>query len=153
MAERHLTRRRTLQATGVAIASSLAGCGGGGGGDGDDGGDDESVEADVVITVGGEENHWDPAEAEASVGDVVAWQAESSGHFIIPESTPDETGWSGWTTSSLNSGDTRTFTFEVPGTYEYSCRYHSGEGVLTITGSSDSDGETGSGSETNSSES
>lgn len=138
MGKAHMTRRRMLQASGVATATALAGCGGGGGdsdggGDGDSGGDSEpDVDADTTITVSEGEPHYEPQQTEVAVGDTVAWVAESDQHTVRPDAQPDDAEWNG-KTRIFSTGEDYTYTFEVVGDYEYSCFYHSRSGSITVT--------------------
>lgn len=130
------TRRRILQATGVAIASGLAGCGGGGGtsddssGTGDSG---ETPDGELVITIG-DTPHWDPETATVSVGETVVWESGDGGiHYVLPVSQPEEANWQGQPATAINPGNPYTHSFEIPGDYEFSCNYHSSRGNGSIT--------------------
>lgn len=129
------TRRRTLQAAGVALATALAGCSGGD--DGDDGG---STDADETVTVGpGGNNVFDPETVEISVGETIAWEWDSANHTVTPDSIPDGAEWAG-EPEVFNSGHTYTHTFETTGTYEYYCEPHRAagmEGSVVVSGSGD----------------
>lgn len=137
MSQERLTRRRVLQASGVAIVSGLAGCGGGGGGDGDGDGDSDdggSVEADETVTVGGGDAHFAPETVEISAGQTVAWEGASPDHKIFVQEQPDGSDWGGRTNEFLDDGESYTHTFETAGTYTYTCSaYHSGGGTVEVT--------------------
>ncbi|GAB3684973.1 hypothetical protein GCM10028857_14690 [Salinarchaeum chitinilyticum] len=121
------SRRRILQASGVAIATALAGCGGGG--SADDGG----TNADITVTLGGDQGI-DPRTVEVAVGETVSWQAiEGGGDFFIRNVTGPEDGWSGPGASAISGDQTHTHTFEVAGTYEYEVRGISGTGTVEVT--------------------
>lgn len=131
MTQERSSRRRILQASGVAIATALAGCGGGGDGDGGD--EEDTVDADATVTLG-EEPHYDPQTVEISVGQTVLWEVSTSDHFLSVSSAPEDGEWSGTGASAVSGDQTHSHTFEVAGTYEYSCNYHpSSTGVVEVS--------------------
>ncbi len=61
-----------------------------------------------------------PAELTIEAGTTVRWRSTSA---MLHTVTPD--GHSAWTSATLGgTGDTFTFTFDQPGTYEYYCEPH-----------------------------
>lgn len=121
--DKPLSRRHFLLTSGAAATVLLAGCTG----DGDDGngnGDDD------MIQVGPSEDEFAfvPDELTVSVGTEVTWEWETSTHNIVVDSQPDDANWEGHETTE-NTGFTYSFTFEVPGTYDYYCQPHRNQGM------------------------
>ena len=72
---------------------------------------------------------FDPADATASVGDVVAWTNDDS----APHSAVF--GDAGCGTDTLATGDSGALVFNEPGTYEYVCGIHPAmKGTLEVSG-------------------
>jgi len=135
--QRPVSRRRALGALGTAAAVGLAGCAGGGASAEDD--------YDVGMTAVA----YDPAEITVSVGDTVVWANTSSrGHTVTAYGSgiPSDAAFfaSGGYDSTqaardafgselgglVESGDTWSHTFEVPGEYEYLCIPHEASGMV-----------------------
>jgi len=132
-----VSRRRVLAALGTAAAVGVAGCAGGGASAQDD--------YDVGMTAVA----FDPTEITVSVGDTVVWANTSSrGHTVTAYDSgiPDDAAFfaSGGYDSTeaardafgselgglIDSGDTWSHTFEVPGEYEYLCIPHEASGMI-----------------------
>ena len=133
-----VSRRRVLAALGTAAAVGVAGCAGGGGASAQD-------DYDVGMTAVA----FDPTEITVSVGDTVVWANTSSrGHTVTAYDSgiPDDAAFfaSGGYDSTeaardafgsglgglIDSGDTWSHTFEVPGEYEYLCIPHEASGMI-----------------------
>jgi plastocyanin len=64
-----------------------------------------------------------PAELEVEVGTTVEWVNEDPAPHTVTSGTPGSpTGV--FDSGALNQGDSFSFTFQQPGTYEYFCRLH-----------------------------
>ena len=132
-----VSRRRALAALGSAVAVGLAGCAGGGASAADD--------YDVGMTAVA----YDPVEITVAVGDTVVWANTSSrGHTVTAYDSgiPDDAeffasgGYDSTTAARdafgsdlgglIDSGDTWSHTFEVPGEYEYLCIPHEASGMV-----------------------
>ncbi|WP_338729929.1 plastocyanin/azurin family copper-binding protein [Haladaptatus sp. DJG-WS-42] len=97
------------------------------------------VQSAITITVGQDGNlRFSPTRASVKVGGEVTWTWDSSGHNVRPRSQPDGADWEGTPGgdgTTYSSGDEFTFTFAVPGTYEYYCAPHQSfgmEGILEV---------------------
>ncbi|MFP4590811.1 MAG: plastocyanin/azurin family copper-binding protein [Halobacteriales archaeon] len=119
-----LSRRQFLLTSGAATAVLLAGCTGDDDGNGNGGGDDNTI----LVGPSDDEFAFAPDELTVSVGTEVTWEWESDTHNIVVESQPDDADWEGQEEIE-NSGFTYSFTFEVPGTYEYYCQPHRDQGM------------------------
>jgi len=134
-ADERVTRRRFLRAGAGAAAAGVAASGTaaaqeeGEGGEGGGGGE-------TTVTVGpGGNNVFDPETAYVQPGGTVRWVWDSSGHNVVPESTPSGSDWEGHE-SLEDSGFEYEQTFETEGTYEYVCTPHASlgmEGVVEVT--------------------
>lgn len=117
--------------------TALAGCGGRGGPGG--GSEDGEVPEGSIEVIVGEDGppHFDPQTVQITVGQTVTWIAAegTEDHQVRARETPEESTWAGITTQFIANGDTYSHTFEVPGTYVYSCSpYHAGnEGTVEVT--------------------
>lgn len=124
-------RRELLQAGGVVLGVSLAGClGGAGDGDGSDG-SDGSGDADETVVVGpGGSLSFDPAELSVDAGATVTWEWDSGGHTVTPTEIPSDSDWEATGSETHDSGYTHTHTFETEGVYDYVCEPHQGSGMV-----------------------
>jgi len=133
MTQGRLTRRRILQASGVAIASGLAGCGGGGG-DSDSEGGDSTPTGELTISIG-ESPHFDPESATVGVGERVVWESgDGSQHTLVGQSAPEGSTWNGAPASPIRPSTPYSNVFDVPGEYTFSCNIHPAResGTLTV---------------------
>lgn len=119
--------RRTLLGVGASsLPVALAGCLGGGGG-----GTEERPENTVWVGPGGD-LVFEPDSITVSTGTEVTWEWQSNTHNVKVESQPDGADWQGTEGGSGNTFDegyVYSFTFEVPGTYEYYCAPHRAQGM------------------------
>jgi plastocyanin len=130
-----VSRRRFVVGLGAAGLTGLAGCSSASGAD----------DFDIGMTAVA----YTPPEFTVSVGDEVVWQNTSSrGHTVTAyeDSIPDDAEFfasGGYDSESeardqfgselgglIDSGDAYTYTFEVPGTYEYFCIPHEQAGMV-----------------------
>lgn len=135
-----------LKATGATLVGvSLGGClaNGQGGSNSDD------SPADVTVTVGaGGGLKFDPENVEITTGTTVAWEWKGDNHNIVVENQPADANWNGTpgpVTEIYNQGYRYTYTFDVPGTYDYYCNPHRAAGMVgcvTVT-KGKGDGESG----------
>lgn len=144
--ERRYDRRSMLKTSGVALAvGSFAGCiGGTGGGPGGSGGGTttESNGEENVVEVGpGGSLTFESAELEVEAGTTVTWVWKSNNHNVVPKGQPDSADWQGTEggdSKVYNDGYEYSYTFDVPGTYEYYCTPHKAAGMtgrVEVTGS------------------
>jgi plastocyanin len=134
-ATRRLSRRRVLVGLGTTAAAGLAGCAG--------------VGAEDDYDVGMTAVAFDPPTVTISVGETVVWKNTSSrGHTVtayddaIPEDAAffasggyDSTeaareGFRSEFGGAIDSGETWSHTFEVPGEYGYFCIPHEQAGMV-----------------------
>ena len=132
-----VSRRHALAALGTAAAVGIAGCAGGDASAADD--------YDVGMTAVA----FDPTELTVAVGDTVVWANTSSrGHTVTAYGSgiPDDAEFfasGGYDSTAaardafgselgglIESGDTWSHTFEVPGEYEYLCIPHEASGMV-----------------------
>ncbi|PSP67949.1 hypothetical protein BRC79_06095 [Halobacteriales archaeon QH_8_67_27] len=74
-----------------------------------------------------------PDSFEVSAGDTVVWVWHSSGHNVVPDSTPSGSEFSGTPGGSgdrYDEGYEFSRTFEVAGEYEYYCSPHRSAGMV-----------------------
>lgn len=96
-------------------------------------------EAEQVVAVADGALSFDPESFEISAGDTVVWVWQSSGHNVRPSSQPGDANWSGTPGGSselYDEGYTYSYTFDVPGEYEYYCNPHRSAGMtgsFTVT--------------------
>ncbi|WP_332897202.1 cupredoxin domain-containing protein [Haladaptatus sp. CMSO5] len=97
------------------------------------------VQSAITITVGqGGNLRFSPTRASVKVGGEVTWTWDSSGHNVRPRSQPDGANWEGTPGgdgTTYSKGEEFSFTFDVPGTYEYYCAPHQSfgmEGILEV---------------------
>lgn len=121
---RSLNRRQMLATTGAGLTALVAGCSGG---DDDDGGETHEV------TVGPDGDlSFDPDSLSIDAGDTVEFVWDSDGHDIEVTDAPDDSDWDG-VSDLQDEGYTHEHTFEVEGTYEYTCTPHDGmDGTITV---------------------
>ncbi|MBT7378055.1 MAG: hypothetical protein HN820_07860, partial [Candidatus Marinimicrobia bacterium] len=98
---------------------------------------DEAFEgsADYVVDVGGDSNSFSPANLEIEVGETVQWVNMGGFHNVdgSTDTYPDnpESFYSG---SASDDGWSYSFSFDIPGIYNYECTPHAGMGMVgTIT--------------------
>ncbi|ODR83401.1 halocyanin [Haladaptatus sp. W1] len=138
-------RRAMLKATGtVLVGASLGGCLA----DGNSGSESDDSPADVTVVVGpGGDLTFDPDDLEITTGTTVAWKWEGNNHNIVVEDQPDGADWNGTPgadTKIYNEGYRYTYTFDVPGTYDYYCNPHRAAGMVgSITVTKDGKGTNG----------
>lgn len=90
----------------------------------------EQVEADRTVTVAPDGKlRFDPESFSVEAGATVRWEWDGSGHNVSPSSQPDDADWPGDDDSLYSAGHTYTYTFDVPGEYEYFCVPHQGAGM------------------------
>ncbi|MCG1002512.1 MULTISPECIES: plastocyanin/azurin family copper-binding protein [Halobacterium] len=127
-AAERVTRRSFLRAGVGAAAAGAAATGTAAAQEGEGG--------PTVVTVGpGGSNVFDPETAYVEPGGTVRFVWDSSGHNVVPQSTPSGSSWSGHETIE-DSGFEYEHTFETVGTYEYVCTPHASlgmEGVIEVT--------------------
>jgi len=116
-------RRSAWWAAPVLALALLAGCGGSDSGDSDapsaKAGDTKVQSGDVAVEIKGFD--FDPADLTVKAGSKVTWTNEDSAtHTVTSKEGPAE-----FDSKSKKKGDSFSFTFEEPGTYEYICNIHS----------------------------
>ncbi|WP_411968315.1 plastocyanin/azurin family copper-binding protein [Haloferax sp. YSSS75] len=133
---RHQSRRRFLAATGTAVTAGLAGCA-------------TSLASDGEFDVGMTAVAFTPPTVTVEVGDTVVWKNTSSrGHTVtayeslIPDDAAffasggyedEQTARKAYSNSLgglIDSGETYSYTFDVPGEYEYLCIPHEQAGMV-----------------------
>ncbi len=117
---RSQTRRVVLAGGAAAVSAAIAGCSGGSGSGSDDnrvmaGTDDQPVS-------------FVPDEITVSVGTTVTWEWGTNNHNVHVQNQPDGADWPG-EQEVFNEGHEYSYTFEVPGTYEYVCQPHASQGM------------------------
>ncbi|WP_411963062.1 plastocyanin/azurin family copper-binding protein [Haloferax sp. YSMS24] len=135
-ADGHQSRRRFLAATGTAVTAGLAGCA-------------TSLASDGEFDVGMTAVAFTPPTVTVEVGDTVVWKNTSSrGHTVtayeslIPDDAAffasggyedEQTARKAYSNSLgglIDSGETYSYTFDVPGEYEYLCIPHEQAGMV-----------------------
>ncbi|KAB1196629.1 MULTISPECIES: plastocyanin/azurin family copper-binding protein [Haloferax] len=135
-ADGHQSRRRFLAAAGTAVTVGLAGCA-------------TSLASDGDFDVGMTAVAFTPPTVTIEVGDTVVWKNTSSrGHTVtayeslIPEGADffasggyddEQTARDAYSNSLgglINSNETYSYTFDVPGEYEYLCIPHEQAGMV-----------------------
>lgn len=117
-------RRWFLKAAGATVmTTTLAGCMG----DGDDGNGDNGAEVVDIVDI-----DFEPAELTIETGTTVRWEWQGDlDHNVNPTSQPDDADWEGHT--DLKADGDYEYTFEVAGTYEYTCDPHAGmDGTIIV---------------------
>jgi|AntRauTorcE11898_2_1112593.scaffolds.fasta_scaffold34652_1 plastocyanin len=127
MTTEHASRRRFLQASGVAAVTALAGCGGGGGGDS---GGDGGVDAAFTYSLADEPHE---ETVEISVGETILWDPEGGQHFIRLREKPEGSSWDPPASTAISGDQTHQHTFEVAGTYRWDCDYHIGPYTIEVS--------------------
>lgn len=88
---------------------------------------------DAEIEVGPDSKfRFDPETASIPEGGTVRWIWKSGGHNVKPDKIPSDSDWSGTeggNSKTFSAGHTYTFTFDVPGTYDYFCVPHKSVGM------------------------
>ncbi len=116
--EIHVSRRQMLGAVSGTLTVGLAGC---------VGDDDNNNDVDNLVYAGTDDAPFQfvPDTIEVSVGETVNWRWGTDTHNIVVESQPDGADWPGHP-EIQNTNHEYSYTFEVPGTYEYVCEPHRG---------------------------
>jgi plastocyanin len=134
-----LTRshRWALSAALIPAALAVAGCGGGGGYGGSgsssggaapaaNSGGGASAAAKVTIA----DFKYGPDPVQVKSGGSITWTNSDS----TPHTATDTADKSVLDTGTLNQGDSKTVTFEQPGTFQYTCLFHPFmHGTVTVT--------------------
>ncbi|WP_416839334.1 cupredoxin domain-containing protein [Haloferax sp. DFSO52] len=132
----HQSRRRFLAATGTAVTVGLAGCA-------------ATLASDGDFDVGMTATAFTPPTVTIEVGDTVVWKNTSSrGHTVtayeavLPEGAAffasggyddEQTARDAYSNSLgglINSNETYSYTFDVPGEYKYLCIPHEQAGMV-----------------------
>ena len=114
-------RRRFLLSSGLVLTTAVAGCM-------DD--DDVPADADATVTVGpGGDPTFEPEHLQIQTGETVHWTWDSPIHNVHVTAQPDDADWEGHP-EIVDDPNSVSHTFTVPGTYEYQCDPHVGEGML-----------------------
>jgi plastocyanin len=90
-------------------------------------------QAAQVVDVGDSALVFAPDSFEVSKGDTVVWVWHSSGHNVVPDSTPNGSDFSGTPGGEGDRYDEDyefSHTFEVAGEYEYYCDPHRSAGMV-----------------------
>ena len=122
--------RRSVVITGgsIVLTASLAGCTGNG--------DDDPVDENTVMAGTDDEPFsFVPDEIEVEVGTTVTWEWGTNTHNIEVREQPDDADWPG-EPDIYDEGHEYSYTFEVPGTYEYVCVPHEAQdmfGTIIVT--------------------
>jgi plastocyanin len=115
------TTRRILLASGAtALGTALAGCLGGSG-----------SENTVMAGTNEQSFAFVPEEITVSVGTTVTWEWGTDQHNIVVQSQPDGASWPG-EEEVKDEGYEYSYTFEVPGSYEYICEPHAPQMVGAV---------------------
>lgn len=138
-------RRHVPALLAILTALLLAACGGGGdAGSGSPTSTGTSASEPAAAADGGstevtiEGFAFMPEEVEVSAGTEVTWTNEDGFAHTTTSGTPDDTtdrfdGVMGELGEMNGAGETFSFTFEEPGTYEYFCRFHPQQMRATVT--------------------
>jgi plastocyanin len=136
----HFSRRSVLRATGLAVASAVAGCAT----DDTDGGAEGTptdTPGDIVAGPNGA-YAFDPETYTASVGETVSWYFASPTHnvgcrpgdspqVVLPDGAePFASYEDGNVGQTVPQGETYEHTFETAGEYTYVCIPHSRQGMV-----------------------
>lgn len=122
--EASVSRRTWLATSAGAILVGLAGCTG----DDDDNGNGNGDEHAVMAGTDDDAFAFVPDSIEITAGDTVTWEWGTDTHNIVVDAQPDGADWPGHATIE-SAGFDYSYTFEVPGTYEYHCEPHSNLGM------------------------
>jgi plastocyanin len=134
-----LTRRHrwALSAALIPAALAVAGCGGGGGYGGS--GSSSGGAAPAATSGGGAsaaakvtiaDFKYGPEPVQVKSGGSITWTNSDS----TPHTATDTADESVLDTGTLDQGDSKTVTFEQPGTYRYTCLFHPFmHGTVTVT--------------------
>ena len=96
-------------------------------------GDGAAGDPTVVTVAADGEYRFDPETVTVPVGATVRWEWAGSGHNVRPGSQPADADWSGTPGGdgeTYDQGYSYSFTFEVPGQYEYYCAPHRSIGMV-----------------------
>jgi plastocyanin len=135
----HFSRRSVLRATGLAVASAVAGCAT----DDTDGGSDGTstdTPGDIVAGPGGA-YAFDPESYTVSVGETVTWYFASPTHNVgcrpgdapqvtLPDGAEPFASYEDNVGQTVPQGETYEHTFETAGEYTYVCIPHSRQGMV-----------------------
>ena len=85
------------------------------------------------------DNSFTPRELTVAVGDTVTWTNAGQAIHDAVDVTSGEDAPAAFDSGNILAGESFTFTFTEPGTYEYRCTFHSGQswgvgmvGVITV---------------------
>jgi len=135
-------RRTMLRASGVALASGLAGCGGS---------SSETETADGTTVEMTDDLAFVPAELTVSVGDTVTWEntgsvahsvtayedqlPDGATYFASGDFESESAAREGWTNQKgrIEGGESYEHTLETAGEFQYFCVPHKGmEGTIVV---------------------
>lgn len=125
MNQSRTTRRVLLAGGAAAFGAAIAGCTGDSGSGPDSGSGDNNA---VMAGTGDQPVAFVPEELEVSVGTTVTWEWGTNNHNIHVQNQPEGADWPG-ESEVFNEGHEYSYTFEVPGTYEYICQPHASRGM------------------------
>lgn len=95
----------------------------------DPGPEDEEYDRRVTVALYGE-FMFSPSTLEIEAGETVLWDWEADNHDVTPVEIPEESDWSGTREGrTYDEGHTYSYTFELPGAYEYVCSVHEEYGM------------------------
>ena len=95
----------------------------------DPGPEGEEYDRRVAVALYGE-FMFSPNTVEIEAGETVLWDWEAGDHDVTPVDIPDDSDWSGTSPDrTYGEGHTYSYTFEVPGEYEYVCSHHEEYGM------------------------
>jgi plastocyanin len=132
ISRRSLLRRGGQAVAGLAVVTAASGC------TWLDATDDDRYMVEIT-----NQARFEPSGLTVPVGATVVWRnMDDRPHTVTtdPDVLPDPTrvslpdGAEPWDSGEISTGERWTYTFEVPGTYLYACRYHQADGMVgTIT--------------------
>lgn len=132
-----LARRKFGALASALIAASFAGCTSDAGSEDDPGTEDdpgdssggEDEQPDNTVNVGADGSlKFTPETLEVESGTTVTWKWKSNTHNIAVDSQPADANWPG-EPDIHDTGHEYSYTFDVPGTYDYHCDPHKSAGM------------------------
>jgi plastocyanin len=75
-----------------------------------------------------QDNLFQPSQVQVTAGETVTWSQDGAMQHTI---TADDGSFD---SAIINPGDTFSFTFDAPGTYQYYCQIHGGPGGEGMSG-------------------